>query len=117
MADIEVEVAVVVEIGKRRGCGSVASSGQSRTRGDVLEGSIAAIVVKRVGLQAGYKQVGMPVIIVVAHRYSLAVTPPPGDRRDSGLLGHVVENAVAAVAKETVARRPVRLPGVTASTS
>ena len=115
MADVQVEVAVVVEIGEGRRGGLVAGAGQAGARGDVLEGPVAAIAVERVGLQAGDEQVGMPVVVVIAHGDAQAVTPPPGDRGDSGFLGHVLEGAVAAVAKEPVARSPSRRAGATAS--
>ncbi len=52
----------------------------------------------------------MSVVIVIAHGHALAVTLPPGDRRDSRCLRHVLERAVAAVAKEPVARSRGGLP-------
>ena len=67
MADVEVEVAVVVQVGKRRRGGVVARAGQAGALGDVLEGAIAAVAVERVGLQPGHEQVGVAVVIVVAH--------------------------------------------------
>ena len=78
--------------------------GQSRTRDDVLEGPIAAVAVERIGEQPGHEQVGMPVVIVIAHGHALAVTLCPGDRCDPGCPRHVLERAVATIAKEAVAR-------------
>ena len=47
VADVEVEVAVVVEVGEGRRGRPVARARQARARGDVLEGPVAAVAVER----------------------------------------------------------------------
>ena len=63
-------------------------------------------------MQPGDEQVGMAVVVVVAHGHAHAVSASPGDRGDAGFLGHVLEGAVAAVAEEPIAGgRSASLPG------
>ena len=108
MADIKVEVAVVVEVGPCGGSWPVAVAGESCGRGRVFEASAAPVVEKGVRAPAGDEEVGAAVVIIVADGNAVAVTA--GERGQTGLLGHVVEVSVAAVAEEPVAEwsRPGR---------
>ena len=66
VADVEVEVAVVVEVGERRRGRIVARPSSPARSRHVLERAVAAVAVERVGLQAGHEEVGMPVVVVIA---------------------------------------------------
>ena len=101
MADIEVEVAVVVEVGPCRGGRPVAIAPQSGSRGGVLEAAVAQVVIEGIGPPAGDEEVGTAVVIVVADGDAVAVAA--GEARPGRSGGHVLEPAVAAVAEEPVA--------------
>src|SRR5262249_11230907 len=104
MADVEVEVAIVVEVGK---CGRgrpVAVAPQAGRDRRVLEGPIAAAAIKRVGPPAGDDQFGIAVVGVVAHGSPVAVAARKAC--DAGTRPDVLEGAVAAVAEQAVAMGP-----------
>ena len=104
VADVEVEVAVVVEVGKRRRGRIVAAARQARALRDVLEGSIALVPVERVGHEPADEEIGPAVVVVVPHGHAMAVSLTPRDPGDAGFLGDVFECAVALVPKEPIAR-------------
>ena len=104
MADVEVEVAVVVEVGERRRGRVVAAARQARALRDVLEGSVAAVAVERVGHEPADEEIGPAVVVVVADGHAQAVSLTPRDPGDADFLGHVFKCAVAPVPKEPIAR-------------
>ena len=101
VADVEVEVAVVVQVGPGRRGRPVAVAAQPRTRRDVLEPALAEVVVEGIGPPSGDEQVGAAVVVVVADGDPVAVAA--GQRGQAGRGGDVLEPAVAAVAEEAVA--------------
>ena len=67
VANVEVEVAVVVEVGKGRRGRVVAAACQARALRDIVERSIALIAVERVGHEPADEEIGPAVVVVVAH--------------------------------------------------
>ncbi len=100
VADVEIEVAVVVQVGPGRRGRPVAVAAEPRTRRDVLEPAVAEVVVEGVGPPSGDEQVGPAVVVVVAHGDPVPVAA--GQRGQAGRGGGVLEPAVAAVAEEAV---------------
>src|ERR1700722_600684 len=100
MADIEVEVAVVVEVGPCGGSGPITIAPQSGGGGGVFKAALAGVVIEGVGPPARDKKVGSAVVIVVTDGDPVAV--PAGQLGESGRHGRIVKAAVAAVAKEPV---------------
>ena len=74
MADIKIEVAIVIQVGKRRRRRVVAHAREPGTLGHVFEGAIAAVPVERVGREPADEEIGMAVVIVVANRHAQAVS-------------------------------------------
>ena len=103
MADIKVEVSIIVEVGPCRGGGPVAIAPESGRGGRVLEAAPAQVVIKGIRPPAGDEQIGTTVVIEVADGDTLAVTA--GEPGQSGRVGHVYEAAVAPVAEESVVER------------
>ena len=103
VADIEVEVAVVVEVGPGRRRGPVAVAPEPRLRRGVLEPAPAQIAIQGIGPPSGDEEVGPAVVVVVAHGDAVAVAA--GQRGQAGGRGDVLEAAVAAIAEEAVAER------------
>ena len=103
VANVEVEVAVVVEVGKRRRGRMVAAARQARALRDVLEGSIALVAVERIGHEPADEEIGPAVVVVVPHGHAMAVSLTPRDPGDAGFLGDVFKCAVAPVPKEPIA--------------
>ena len=101
VADIEVEVAVVVQVGPGRRRRPVAVAAEPGTRGDVLEAAVAEVVVEGIGPPSGDEEVGAAVVVVVADGDPVPVAA--GQRGQAGRGGGVLEPAVAAVAEEAVA--------------
>ena len=84
MADIEIQVAVAVQVGERRRGRPVAIAAQARLARHVLEPPIALVAIECVRMPARDEQVGPAVVVVVADRDSVAVTPRKrGDARAS----------------------------------
>ena len=73
MADIEVEVAIVVEVGPCRGRWPVAIAPQSGSGGGVFEAARAQVVIEGIRPPAGDEEVGTAVVIVVADGDTVAV--------------------------------------------
>ena len=103
MADVKVEVAVVVQVGEGGRGGPVAIAAEAGAIGDILEGPVASVAVKGVRSPAGDEEVGTAVVVEVADGHAMAVTSlHPGD---AGPFGGVFKCAVAAVAEQPVAGR------------
>ena len=102
VADVEVEVAVVVEVGKGGRGRPVAIAPQAGPIGDVLERPVAAVAIERVGSPAGDEEVGMAVVVDVAdgHAVPVASLHPA----DAGSVARIVKRAVALVPKQSIAR-------------
>ncbi len=84
MADVEIKVAIAVEIGEGRRRGPVAIAAEARLAGDVLEPAVTPVAVKCVGTPAGHEQVGPAVIVEVARGHAVAITArEAGDARRS----------------------------------
>ena len=101
VADVQVEVAVVVEVGEGRRRRPVAVAGQTRSLRDVLESPVPAIAIQGIGSPPGHEEVGVAVVVVVADRHAVAVAL--GHAADPRGVRHVFERAVAAVAEQAVA--------------
>src|SRR5262249_50637766 len=103
MADIQVEVAIVVQVGEGSRGRIGATARQPRAVRRIFERPVAPLALQRVGLQAGDEEVGVAVVIVIPHGYAQSVASTPGDRGDLRAFGRVGERTVAAVAEEPVA--------------
>ena len=110
VADVEVEVAVVVQIGERGRGGPVAIAPETGAIRDILERPVPSVAVKGVRPPAGDEEVGTAVVVEVADGDPVAVASlHPGD---AGPFGGVFERAIAAVAEQAVAgRRPAGIGG------
>ena len=108
VADIEIEVAVIVEVGPGRRCGPVAVAPEPRLRCGVLEPASAQIAIQGVRPPSGDEEVGPAVVIVVAHGDAVAVAARQGGQ--AGDRGDVLESAVASDCgrggRRTVERQP-----------
>ena len=74
MADVEVEVAVVVQVGEGGRCRPVAIAAQAGPVGDVLERPVPAVAIEGVRSPAGDEEVGMAVVVEVADGHAVSVT-------------------------------------------
>ena len=101
MTDIEVEVAIAVEVGPSRRGGPVAVAAQAGAGSRILERSVATIVQKSVRLPTGDEQVGMAVVVVVADRDAVSISPRKPVQ--SGPLADILECSVATVPEQAVA--------------
>ena len=70
VADVEVEVAVAVEVGECRRGGPVAVAAQAPSLGDVLEGAIAPVAVEGIATPACDEEVGSSVVVDVANGHA-----------------------------------------------
>ena len=102
MADIQVEVAVAVEIGEGRRGRPVAITAQPGAVGRVRERAVSLVVEQDVRPEPGDEQVGAAVAVVIAggHAERVAATDPGDARRGR----HIFKRAVAPVAKQAVFR-------------
>ena len=105
MAYIQIEIAVVVEIGP--GCRGrpVAIAGQAHLGGDVGKSAVALIAIKGIRAPARDEEIGAAVVVKIADGNAVAVAAR--QLPDSSLLGHIVEGAVATVPEQSVARGPI----------
>ena len=101
VTDIQVEVAVIVNIGKRRRGRPVAVATKSRGRGHVFERRIASVVIKGVRAPAGHKEVGMSVVVVIS--YGNTVPVPSWKRLDFRPGRVIIKSAIAPVPKQPIA--------------
>ncbi len=101
VADEEIEIAVVVDVEKRRaGEPAVGSFGVGR-RGDVVEVSLAVVAEEIAAADGRHVEIGVAVVVVVAHGHALAVKRLV----EPGLLGDVLEVSLAVVAVEGLGGR------------
>ncbi len=103
MTNIQVEVAVSIQVGERRRSRVVAAAGQPGVLGHVGKGAVAVVAVQRIRAQAADKHVGATVAVVVANGHAQAVVA--GEGRDPGDVSHIAKRAVAFVVEETVTVR------------
>src|SRR5271165_5264301 len=106
--DEKIEQAVVVHVDPgSRNCpvssklriGTVQARVQSRFYGHVTKRTVAVVVVERAVVQAGNKEIGVAVIIVVCYGDAHVVARASQASR----VGHVGEDAVTVVAKQAIA--------------
>src|SRR6185437_15720153 len=109
VADVEVEVAVVVEVGEGGRRRPVAVAAQPGARRDIPERAIALVAIERVGAPAGDEEVRVAIVVDVADGDAVAVAA--GHPADPGGLRDVLERAIAPVAEEAVAGPRPRLVG------
>ena len=97
LANVEVEIAVAVEIGEdgRRGPAAIAS--QARFLGQIFECAVATIVVEGVGVPASHEQVRLTVVVEIADGHAMPVAS--GEAVKSRPHGHVFEMSLAEIAK------------------
>ena len=74
MTNIEVEITVVIQVGKCGGGGPVAITAQAGTLGDVFEGSVTTIAVQDIAPPSCEEQIAMAVVVDVGDRNAMAVT-------------------------------------------
>jgi hypothetical protein len=101
IGDKEIEIAILVEIGKR-----APSTPERRTHarcgGDIGERAVAAIVVQHVRPEARDVQIDPAIVVVVAGAGTHSVPA----LADTGATGHVLERSIAAVVKQAMLRLP-----------
>lgn len=100
MADIKVEITVVVKVGECGGGGPVTIPIEAGLSGDILEGSVPFVVIKSVTSPTRDKEVGLAVVIDVSDGHAVAIAARKGGQ--SRLLGDVFKGSVASVAEELV---------------
>ncbi len=101
VADVEVEVAVVVQVGEGGRCRPVSAATQTDGFGDVLEGAVLTVPVEGIPAPAGHEEVRSAVVVEVAHGDTMPIAPCQGG--DAGFFRDVLEGAVAAVPEQAVA--------------
>ena len=73
VTDIEIEIAIAVQIGERGRSRPVAIAAQAYSGCDVLERSVAFVAIERVRMPAGDEEVGPAVIVIVGDGDSMAI--------------------------------------------
>ena len=104
MADIQVEVAVVVQVGEGGRGRPVAVPSQAGRDRHVLERAVAPVAIQGVRPPSGDEQIGMAVVVVVADRHAVAVSL--GHLRQARGSGHILERPIAAISEQAVAKAP-----------
>ena len=97
MADVEVKVAVAVEVGECGRGGPVAVPAEPILCGDVLECPIPLVAVERVPMPAGDEEVRAAVVVDVADGHAMAIAPR--ERGEPGRRGRVLERPIAPLWK------------------
>ncbi len=97
--EIRGSVPVVVE---ECGAGAPFGAGNPCPPGDVAEGAVPVVAVKPVGTEMGEVEIGVPIVVVVAHGNSHAVV---GGEIQAGFTGHLLQTPPARVAVERVGSR------------
>src|SRR5579864_4692411 len=69
----QVEPAILVIVEPTRACGPAAFIGHSRLGGHVCKCPVAVVVIQNGASVTGHIEIGIPVIVVVARRHTLAV--------------------------------------------
>src|SRR5262249_52753548 len=99
-ADEQVQATVVVVI-EPHGARSPARQAQTGFRGHISECAVAVVVIKNATTVGGDEEVGVTVVVVIAHGYA---HPEGGPGADAGFLGDIGERAVAIVLVERVTK-------------
>ena len=103
MADVEVKVAVAVEVGECGRRGPVTVAAQPISYGGVFEGAVSLVAVQSVLMPACDEKVWVSVVVNVADSYAMTVAPRElGEPRS---VGRILKRPVASIVKETVPRR------------
>ena len=108
MADVQVEVAIIIEVGEGGRGRPIAVARQTHPLRDILESPVPSIAIQGIGSPPGHEEIGVAVVVVIADRHALAVAL--GHPADSRGVRHVFERPVAAVAEQAVA--PGGLSGI-----
>ena len=82
MADVEVEVAVAIQIGERRRSRPVAISCKPSLLGDVFKRPVSSVAIEGVLPPAGHEEVGPAVVVDITHGDPVPVSTC--DRADAG---------------------------------
>ncbi len=116
VADIQIEVAVTVEVGEGGRGRPVAPAVQSGVSSRVLERAVAPIVQQEIRPEPRDEQIGPAVVVVIGAGHAEAISA--ANPRDPGALARILERPVSAVAEQAVAQLgPGRLgPGWEGST-
>src|SRR4051794_2616803 len=101
VANVEIKVAVAVQIREGGRGGPVPVAPQARGICHIAKRLIAFVVIEGVGAPSGDEQVGMPVVVVIGDGDPMAVAAR--EPTDAGGGRGILERAVPAVAKEPVA--------------
>src|SRR5208283_5155602 len=96
----QIQFAVIVVVEKSGGDGPAATS-HSCLRRHVGEGSVAVVVIQNISSVTGHVQIGVAVVIIIAHGHSHAVIPISSIRQP-GLLGHIGEAAILVLTEEPI---------------
>ena len=101
MTDKKVKIAVAVEVGKSSRCRPVAMAAQAATLGDIVKRTVTLVMIKRVRAPAGDKEVGVPIVVIIAHGNPVSISA--GRLRQTGSYGDIFKRAITLVVIETIA--------------
>jgi len=101
VADVDVEVSVVVHVEEGRGGAPVVGPADSGLFGDVGEGPVTVVAQEHVRPEVRHVEIGIAVVVVVADGHAVAPATVP----HAGLVRHLGETTVP-----DAAIKPVRLP-------
>jgi hypothetical protein len=71
---------------------------EARLVGDVCKCTVPVVVIERIPMDSGDEQVGIAIVIVVAHGDAVVVS----SAGQVGLFGYIGKDTVAVVAKEPI---------------
>ena len=111
MANVEVEVAIAVKVGPRRGRRPVAVAPQAGAIGQLFELAVPAIMQEAHPPPTRDEEIRPAVVVVVAHGHPVSVAS--GCPRDSCTLADIFKRAVPPIAEQAVARFSVPCPAGT----
>ncbi len=100
MADVQVKVAVAVEVAEGGRGRPVAVPAQPVALGGVLERPVPPVAIQGIAAPSGHEQVGMAVVVDVPHGDAVAVAP--GKAGEARGRGGVLEGPVPPVAEQAV---------------
>src|SRR3954451_8354017 len=78
VTDVEVEVAVTVEVGEGRRGRPIAAASQSSLLGDIFEGAVAPVAIQGIRSPSRDEQIRMSIVVDFAHRHTVAISPGKG---------------------------------------
>ena len=102
MANIEIEIAVIIKIGESRGRRPVSVSAETRGCGAIFKGPVASVAVECVRTPTSDEQVWVAVMIIISHGNTVPVATRHAG--DSGLDADILECAVSSITEEPVQR-------------